>query len=60
VSNYVVETYVTNWESYRMLQTNWNGTSGTNVWTDGSAHYYSSSSINGLNAVGSLRLASST
>lgn len=60
VADYVLETYVTNWESYRMLQTDWSGSSGTNVWTDASTGYSSSSSINGFNLAGSLRLASST
>lgn len=60
VANYVLETYVINWESYRMSQTDWSGTTGTNIWTSGTNNYYSSTTMNGMTITGELKLASST
>ncbi|MBI4090460.1 MAG: prepilin-type N-terminal cleavage/methylation domain-containing protein [Candidatus Komeilibacteria bacterium] len=60
VADYVLETYVTNWEAYRMSQTDWSGTTGTNIWTSGTNNYYSSTTMNGMTVTGELKLASST
>ncbi|MEK7584191.1 MAG: type II secretion system protein [Patescibacteria group bacterium] len=58
--DYVVEQYLTNWESVRMSQQDWAGTEATSIWLEGSDDYFSSTSMNGLDPVGVLKLASST
>jgi len=59
-SDYAVESYLTNWESVRMSQQDWGGTADTAMWIEGGDDYFSSTSINGVNPVGVLKLASST
>lgn len=59
-ASYVIEAFLTNWQAYRMSQTDWSGSSGTTLWSAGTSAYSSSSTMNGMNPAGDLKIASST
>src|SRR3989344_5288305 len=59
-TDYVTEAYLINWESYRMSQTDWGGSTGTNIWTSGATGYSTTSDMDLPTSSGYLMLASST
>ena len=59
-ADYKLEAYMTNWESFRMTQTDWGGSSGTSIWTAGITGYSSQSNMDLPTTSGNLSLATST
>lgn len=59
-SDYKLETYLINWEAYRMTQTDWSGSYNTALWTSGTTNFNTSTNMDLPTTSGDLGLSKAT
>ena len=59
-TDYLVETYMGNWEAFRMSQTDWSGSSGDTSWSEGQDDYDSKTNMDTTSDPGTMKIATTT